>query len=109
MATVIPEVRKQRISRIKSQVNESRESVNRQRKLFGFLNIGCGRNSSPAVSVPEKTRRRRKKKKQRKNRGSCPENVCCTPPVIGFTYDVALSTTADSHRRNHRQVKIKLY
>ncbi|KAI3730605.1 hypothetical protein L1987_61777 [Smallanthus sonchifolius] len=117
MATALPQDRKQRIPRIKSrpptpnsnQVTESREDrLPRRKKLFGFLSLvglGCGRFSSAAVIVhpPERTRRRRKKRKQRRNRGSCPENVCCTPPGVGFTYDVAHSTSSDASRRNHRQ------
>ncbi|XP_071742117.1 E3 ubiquitin-protein ligase MBR1-like [Rutidosis leptorrhynchoides] len=105
MENTIPENAKQRTPRINS---ESREGVARRKKVFGFLSMGCGRISSPAVAVvlPEKTRRRKKnskKKKQRKNRGACSENVCCTPPGIGFAYDVAQSTSSDAHRRNHRQ------
>ncbi|KAJ9554280.1 hypothetical protein OSB04_018325 [Centaurea solstitialis] len=110
-----------------TRVAESGERVPGRKKLFGFLTLkgfGCGRYSSPAVAVrppdaipAEKTsrRRRRKKKKnekkRRRNRGSGLENVvvtvpdvCCTPPGIGFAYDVAENTNADAHRRNHRQV-----
>lgn len=125
--TVTPEHGRQRKPRIKSHsatpnsihVTESRERLPPRKNLFGFLSLGCGRCSSPAAAVhppgrilPENTRRRRrKKKKQRRNSGSRQENmvviapdVCCTPPGIGFTYDVAQSTSADAHRRNHRQV-----
>lgn len=97
-----------------NQITESSVVVPRRKKLFGFLSLvdlGCGRFSKSTVSVtmPENSRRRRKKKKkkkmkQRRNRGSCPENVCCTPPVVGFAYDVAQSTSSDTNRRNHRQV-----
>nr|XP_043612741.1 E3 ubiquitin-protein ligase MBR1-like [Erigeron canadensis] len=105
---------KQRKQRIKSHtattsatqvISEPKQGFPCRKKLFGFLSLGCGRVSSPAMAVhlPEKSRRRKKKKKQRKSRESCPENVCCTPPSIGFAYDVALSTSVDAHRRNHRQ------
>lgn len=129
MATATPEHGRPRNSRLKShsatqnstQITESRERLPRRKKLFAFLTLkgfGCGRYSSLAVAVlppdpisPEKTRRRKKnKKKRRRNRGSCPENVvvtvpdvCCTPPGIGFTYDVAENASADAHRRNNRQ------
>nr|GEW09329.1 hypothetical protein [Tanacetum cinerariifolium] len=92
--------------------NNAQVTLPRQKKLFGFLTIkglGCGRYSSPAaaVTVPENTRRKRRKKKKqsRKNTGFCTEDACCTcaPPSIGFAYDVAHSTSADLHRRNHRQ------
>ncbi|KAK9063717.1 hypothetical protein SSX86_017589 [Deinandra increscens subsp. villosa] len=88
------------------QITESMDD--RRKKLFGFLpDFGCRRVSSSAVTVnppAEKQRRRRKKKKgkQRRNRGSCPENVCCTPPVVGFTYDVAQSTSSRNHRQRSR-------
>lgn len=58
------------------------------------------------ASVPEKITRRKKNKKKKKKKKKHRENVCCTPPGIGFTYDVAQSTSSDaaqSHRRNHRQ------
>ncbi|KAK1416116.1 hypothetical protein QVD17_31904 [Tagetes erecta] len=96
-----------------NQITES-SVLPRRKKLFGFLplvDLGCGRFSKSSVSVtmPDNSRRRKKKKKnkkkmkQRRNRGSCPENVCCTPPVVGFTYDVAQSTSSDTSRRNQRQ------
>ncbi|GJY36157.1 E3 ubiquitin protein ligase MBR2-like protein [Tanacetum coccineum] len=97
--------------------NNAQVTLPRQKKLLGFLTIkglGCGRYSSPAaaVTVPENTRRkrRRKKKKQsRRNTGFCTEDACCTcaPPSIGFAYDVAHSTSADLHRRNHRQIVMR--
>ncbi|CAI9296802.1 unnamed protein product [Lactuca saligna] len=124
--TVTPEHGRHRKPRIKSRsatpnsthVTESRERLPPRKNLFGFLSLGCGRCSSPAAAVhppgrilPENTRRRRRRRnKQRRNSGSRQENmvvivpdVCCTPPGIGFTYDVAQSTSADTNRRNHRQ------
>ncbi|XP_076912807.1 E3 ubiquitin-protein ligase MBR1-like [Bidens hawaiensis] len=94
-----------------NRVTELKEDrVPRRKKLFGFLglvDLGCGRFSSSGVTVvppgsTERTRRR-KRRKRRRSRRSCPENVCCTPPGVGFAYDVAQSTSADPNRRNHRQ------
>ncbi|KAJ0900431.1 putative transcription factor C2H2 family [Helianthus annuus] len=119
MATQLPKQRKPRLKSHPQTPTSSiqiTEHIPRRKKLFGFLSfvdLGCGRFSSsvqpPGSTVSETTRRRRKNKKKKKrkqgrNRGSCPENVCCAPPVVGFTYDVAHSTSADpSSRRHHRQ------
>ncbi|KAL8218632.1 hypothetical protein R6Q57_022005 [Mikania cordata] len=101
--------RKQKKSRIKShpstptsnRITESMENrLPRRKKLFGFLSLGCGQISSSAVIVhpPRSSRSEKKRRKKKKRR-----NVCCAPPGIGFTYDVAQSTSSDANRRNHRQ------